>query len=109
MSRQNVEVVRRGFLDPRPLVDSAYIAPDAQFDVKRVIAEGDSVAVHSHVRHRPSEPGIAVVHIFRFEGDRIARVRSGVTSRRKIRRSQCNTTRATASTPHRGCGRMGGD
>jgi predicted SnoaL-like aldol condensation-catalyzing enzyme len=47
-------------------------APDATFDVKRVITEGDSVAVHSHVRHRPGEPGVAVVHIFRFEGDRIA-------------------------------------
>jgi hypothetical protein len=32
VSQENVAIVRRGFLDRRPLVDSAYIAPDAQFD-----------------------------------------------------------------------------
>jgi len=36
VSQENVEIVRRGFLDPRPLVDSAYIAPDAQFDFTSV-------------------------------------------------------------------------
>jgi predicted SnoaL-like aldol condensation-catalyzing enzyme len=46
--------------------------PDRQFDVQRVVADRDHVVVHSHVRHRPGEPGVAVVHIFRFEGDRIA-------------------------------------
>ena len=30
------------------------------------------MAVHSHVRLNPSELGVALVHIFRFEGDRIA-------------------------------------
>jgi predicted SnoaL-like aldol condensation-catalyzing enzyme len=28
--------------------------------------------VHSCVQHAPSEPDIAVVHIFRFESERIA-------------------------------------
>ena len=32
MSRENVEVVRRGFLDPAPLSSGAHIAPDAEFD-----------------------------------------------------------------------------
>jgi predicted SnoaL-like aldol condensation-catalyzing enzyme len=30
------------------------------------------VAVHSRVRQTPGDPGGAVVHLFRFEGDRIA-------------------------------------
>ena len=36
------------------------------------VREGDTVAVHSRVRHSPETPEIAVVHIMRFEGDRIA-------------------------------------
>ena len=45
--------------------------PDKAFYVKRVIAEGDLVVVHSHVRLKPNVPGVAVVHIFRFENGRI--------------------------------------
>jgi len=30
------------------------------------------VATLAHVRHKKGEPGAAVVHVFRFEGDRIA-------------------------------------
>lgn len=48
--------------------------PDKFFEVKRAIAEGDLVAVHSHVRQRPDDRGAAVVHIFRFEEGRIAEV-----------------------------------
>jgi ketosteroid isomerase-like protein len=32
MSRENVEIVRRGYLDPAPLSSGAHIAPDAEFD-----------------------------------------------------------------------------
>jgi predicted SnoaL-like aldol condensation-catalyzing enzyme len=46
--------------------------PNTKLDVQRAIAEGDSVAVHSRVQHAPDKPAIAVVHIFRFEGDQIA-------------------------------------
>jgi predicted SnoaL-like aldol condensation-catalyzing enzyme len=45
--------------------------PDKVLEVKRVIAEGEFVVVHSHVRQKPDELGGAVVHIFRFENDRI--------------------------------------
>ena len=41
------------------------------FDVKRALEDADLVAVHSHVRPNADVPGAAVVHIFRFEGDRI--------------------------------------
>lgn len=51
---------------------AAKAAPDREAEVKRVVAEGDYVVVHSHVRHRRGDLGAAVVHIFRFEGDRIA-------------------------------------
>ncbi|KAB8126114.1 nuclear transport factor 2 family protein [Gracilibacillus oryzae] len=46
--------------------------PDKIFEVKRVIAEDDMVAVHSHVRQKQEDPGGAVVHIFRFDNGLIA-------------------------------------
>jgi predicted SnoaL-like aldol condensation-catalyzing enzyme len=46
--------------------------PGKVLEVKRAIAEGDFVVVHSHVRQRPGDPGAVVVHIFRFENGRIA-------------------------------------
>ena len=45
--------------------------PRSKHDVQRTIEEGDLVAVHSHVRMEPETPGVAVVHLFRFDGDRI--------------------------------------
>jgi len=41
--------------------------PDKVPEVKRVIAEGDSVVVHALVRHKPDDLGVALIHIFRFE------------------------------------------
>jgi predicted SnoaL-like aldol condensation-catalyzing enzyme len=46
--------------------------PNTKIDIQRAIAEGDLVAIHSRVQHAPDTPAIAVVHIFRFEGDKIA-------------------------------------
>lgn len=46
--------------------------PNKVLEVKRAIAEGAFVAVHSHVRQKPDDLGAAVVHIFRFENGRIA-------------------------------------
>ena len=51
--------------------ENAVQNPDKALEVKRAIAEGDFVAVHSHVRQKPGEPGGAVVHIFRFENGKI--------------------------------------
>ena len=45
--------------------------PNKVLDVKRVIAEGDVVVTHSHVRQKPDDLGAAVVHIFRFESGKI--------------------------------------
>jgi predicted SnoaL-like aldol condensation-catalyzing enzyme len=46
--------------------------PNKTLDVKRVIAEGNLVVVHSHVRQNSDDRGGAVVHLFRFEDGRIA-------------------------------------
>jgi predicted SnoaL-like aldol condensation-catalyzing enzyme len=45
--------------------------PGKQFEVKQVLEDGDRVAVHSFLRHTPGTPGMAVLHIFRFEGDKV--------------------------------------
>ena len=41
-------------------------------EVQHTWENGDLVAIHSRVSHGPDQPDIAVVHMFRFEGDRIA-------------------------------------
>jgi predicted SnoaL-like aldol condensation-catalyzing enzyme len=45
--------------------------PDKRLDVLRALEDGDLVAVHSHVRQNLTDRGAAVVHMFRFDGDRI--------------------------------------
>ena len=46
--------------------------PGTALEVQHSLADGDLVAVHSRVSHGAGQPEIAVVHLFRFEGDRIA-------------------------------------
>ena len=46
--------------------------PHKRLDVLHALEDGDFVAVHSHVRQTPTDRGAAVVHVFRFDGDRIA-------------------------------------
>jgi predicted SnoaL-like aldol condensation-catalyzing enzyme len=46
--------------------------PGKVVEVKRVIAEGEFVVTHSHVKQKPDDGGAAVVHIFRFENGKIA-------------------------------------
>ena len=45
--------------------------PDKVFEIKRALREGDLVATQAHVRQKPADPGAGVVHIFRFEDDKI--------------------------------------
>jgi len=52
--------------------DNAKKNPDKIFEIKRTLQDGDLVTIHSHVRQKPGDPGAAVVHIFRFENDKIA-------------------------------------
>jgi len=45
--------------------------PAKQITVKHVLGDGDLVAVHSHIVPRAGEKGLSVVHLFRFQGNRI--------------------------------------
>ncbi|SET46943.1 Predicted SnoaL-like aldol condensation-catalyzing enzyme [Oceanobacillus limi] len=51
--------------------ESAAQSPHKVFEVKQAIQEGNTVAVHSHVRQTLEELGGAIVHIFRFKDDQI--------------------------------------
>jgi len=51
--------------------ENAQQNPNKVMEVKRAIAEGEFVVIHSHVRQSPADLGAAVVHIFRFENSRI--------------------------------------
>lgn len=52
--------------------ESHALFPHKILDVKLVLEDGDLVAVCSHVRMTPEDRcGVALVHIFRFAGDRI--------------------------------------
>ena len=46
--------------------------PDTAIEIQRAIEEGNLVAVHSKVKHSPASRELAVVHIMRFKGARIA-------------------------------------
>lgn len=55
----------------RAMEDNAAKNPNKVLDVKLVLEDGSYVAVLSHVRQHPQDRGAAVVHLFRFENDRI--------------------------------------
>ena len=46
--------------------------PDASYSIKRIIGDGNLVAVHSHAVFTPGERGLAVVDILRVEHCKIA-------------------------------------
>jgi predicted SnoaL-like aldol condensation-catalyzing enzyme len=52
--------------------DAAKTSPNRAIEVKHVYEDGGTVIAHSLVtRQDPQAPAIAVVHIFRFEGDKV--------------------------------------
>ena len=51
--------------------ESAKEFPNKIFNVQRVLEDGDLVAVHARVRLKPDGQDIALIHIFRFDRDRI--------------------------------------
>lgn len=52
--------------------DNAAQFPDKVFEIQRALEDGDLVAVHSRVRMKPGDADIAVVHILRFDKERVA-------------------------------------
>jgi predicted SnoaL-like aldol condensation-catalyzing enzyme len=53
------------------MAENAKQHPSKVLQVERALEDGDLVAVHSRVRLRPGGQEMALVHIFRFVGDRI--------------------------------------
>ena len=51
--------------------ESAIILPAKQLEIQFSIQEGNRVAVYSKVTISPGEPGIALVHFFRFRDSKI--------------------------------------
>ncbi len=54
------------------MAENAAQHPQKVLQVERALEDGDLVAVHSRVRLNPAGPEMALVHIFRFAGGRIA-------------------------------------
>lgn len=53
--------------------EASKTTPNKSIEVKHVYEDGDTVITHSLVtRQDPKAPPIAVVHIFRFDQDRVA-------------------------------------
>jgi predicted SnoaL-like aldol condensation-catalyzing enzyme len=52
--------------------ENAVQNPNKKLDVQFALEDGDRVAVFSRIKQNPEDRGAAVVHIFRFEGSRIA-------------------------------------
>lgn len=51
--------------------ESARTNPNKILKIHHILSDGDMVAVHSHVQQNSTDSGVAVVHIFRFESDKI--------------------------------------
>lgn len=45
--------------------------PNSSAEIKRVVAEGDTVALHVHSRTNPQDKGVAIVDIFRIKDGKI--------------------------------------
>jgi predicted SnoaL-like aldol condensation-catalyzing enzyme len=60
---------RQSLLDG--MAASAQAEPNKSFTVMQAIASGDRVALLSHLRRAQADVDMAVVHILRFDGDRI--------------------------------------
>lgn len=51
--------------------ENARNAPDKKLEIKRSLEDGNLVAVHSLVKQSITDRGVALIHIFRFEADKI--------------------------------------
>lgn len=51
--------------------ENAVNNPNKVLEVKLVIGEDDIVTVYSHIKQKPEDLGVAVIHIFRFLNDQI--------------------------------------
>ena len=56
----------------RGMEDNHENFPDKILTIRQVISDGPTVAVHSLLKFNRHHTGIVVVHLFRFEGEKIA-------------------------------------
>ncbi len=54
--------------------ESAIMHPNKVLEINHVLADGDFVALHAHVRMKLGDEGVALVHLYRFDGERIAEI-----------------------------------
>jgi predicted SnoaL-like aldol condensation-catalyzing enzyme len=55
----------------KAMIENHVQFPNKKLTVKHVLIDGELVAVHSNIVLRPGEKGIAAVHLFRFDDERI--------------------------------------
>ncbi len=55
----------------KAIEEDAKINPDKIFEIQRALEDGDLVAIHSRFRQNPNDTDWAVMHIFRFENDKV--------------------------------------
>lgn len=46
--------------------------PNKILEIQRALQDGDLVAIHSRIKQKPDDLGVALVHIFRFQGNLIS-------------------------------------
>ncbi len=51
--------------------ENAAANPHKAIEIHHALEEGEWVAVHARVRLKPGDLGVATIHLFRFESDRI--------------------------------------
>jgi len=69
---QHSSLAPPGLQGLRDFLDAVRVrSPDATQTIRRAFVDGDHVVVHVHVVRFPGDPGLAVVDIFRVEGDAI--------------------------------------
>ena len=56
----------------KAMIEDEALNPRKKLIVQHALVDGDLVAVHSHLVVSPEGPGLTVVHLFRFEGEKIA-------------------------------------
>lgn len=54
------------------MLESAAYLPEKKLEIQFAVQEDNRVAVYSKVTISPGEPGVALVHFFRFEDTKIA-------------------------------------
>jgi predicted SnoaL-like aldol condensation-catalyzing enzyme len=53
------------------MAENAKENPNKIFEIKHSLEDGNLAVVHSHVHQKQDDLGAAVIHIFRFENDKI--------------------------------------